>query len=188
MVKAPPATAKPTASAAAAAAPQVSAVKGVSPGAALRQQEARLKNILQRQDQVLQQAQQKAQELEQKIRIMQLAKAAEASAAAIAARTSRWPVRLCRVRSQPCSHRLLRQPSLHSSAPHAEASKAVTPAKPVVSKAPEAEKAPASWWMMCWLSCAIAPCCWRRCGDRFVGLLLAQRRRRARLLAGKQAC
>ncbi|WP_145985845.1 FimV family protein [Aquitalea magnusonii] len=68
-----------------ASAPQLAAVKAVTPGSAADNvREDRLKNILQRQDQALQQAQQKTLELEQKIRNLQLAKAAEASAAAIA--------------------------------------------------------------------------------------------------------
>jgi pilus assembly protein FimV len=87
MVKLPVEQAKVVASAAkpVASAPQVAAVKAVTPGKAVEAaQEARLKNILQRLDQALQQAQQKNQELEQKIRNLQLAKAAEASAAASA--------------------------------------------------------------------------------------------------------
>ncbi|NWK79122.1 FimV family protein [Aquitalea sp. LB_tupeE] len=182
MVKVPPATAKPTASAPATSAPQVSAVKGVSPGAAINEQEARLKNILQRQDQVLQQAQQKAQELEQKIRMMQLAKAAEASAAAIAAQNK--PVASQAAAEPAASHASTSAPQAAqpavASAPHAEASKAVTPAKPVVSKAPEAEK-PASFLVddvLTVLHDNAVPLAGGAAVIGLSGLLLAQRRRR----------
>ncbi|WP_239689496.1 pilus assembly protein FimV [Aquitalea pelogenes] len=183
MVKVPAATAKPAASASAASAPQVSAIKGVSPGAAINEQEARLKNILQRQDQVLQQAQQKAQELEQKIRIMQLAKAAEASAAAIAAQNK--PVASQAAAEPTVSHAAASTPQaaaqpVVASAPQAAASKAATPAKPVVSKAPEAEK-PASFLVDDVLAVLHDNTVALAGGAAVIGLsglLLAQRRRR----------
>ena len=179
MVKVPAATAKPAASAPAASAPQVSAVKGVSPGASANDQEARLKNILQRQDQVLLQAQQKAQELEQKIRIMQLAKAAEASAAAIAAQNK--PVASQAAAEPAVSHAVASAPQPVTAAqPHAEASKAVSPVKPQVSKAPEAEK-PASFLVDDVLAVLHDNTVALAGGAAVIGLsglLLAQRRRR----------
>ena len=138
MVKPPAVTAKPAASAPAASAPQVSAVKAVSPGAAANEQEARLKNILQRQDQALQQAQQKADALEQKIRTMLLAKAAEASAAAIAAQNK--PVASQAAVEPAASPAATSAPQSAVAVAHSEASKAQPLAKPVVSKPPVAEK------------------------------------------------
>ncbi|WP_159875635.1 FimV family protein [Aquitalea denitrificans] len=155
MVKPPAVQTKAVASAAkpVASAPQVAAVKAVTPGKAVENaQEARLKNLLQRQDQALQQAQQKTQELEQKIRNLQLAKAAEASAAAIASQNKA-------VASQPADKAIVAHAApasvavaapapvaaqVPASAPTVASSKAAPASmpKPVVVKPPEEAAAP----------------------------------------------
>ena len=151
MVKAPVEQAKAVASAAkpAASAPQVAAVKAITPGVAVvNAQEARLKNILQRQDQALQLAQQKTQELEQKIRNMQLAKAAEASAAAIASQNKAVasqpvttavaaPASAAVAAPAPVAHALASAPAVASS----KAAPASAP-KPAAVKPPQPAAAP----------------------------------------------
>lgn len=194
MVKPPVEQAKAAAPAAkpAASAPQVAAVKAVTPGMAVENaQEARLKNILQRQDQALQQAQQKTQELEQKIRTMQLAKAAEASAAAIASQnkvvasqpastTAVQPASAAAAEPAPVAHAL-------ASAPAAASSKPAPASSPKPAAVTPPQEAAASGFMVDDVLTTLRNNSTMVAGGAAVAalaaLLLAQRRRQGKMAA-----
>jgi hypothetical protein len=179
MVKAPPATAKPTASAAAASAPQVSAVKGVSPGAALNGGSPAEKYPA-TSGSGLAAGATKSPGAGTKDSHHAAGQGCESQCCGIAAQNK--PVASQAVAESAASHaahRPRKQAQPPSRIAHAEASKAVTP-KPVVSKAPEAEK-PASFLVddvLAVLHDNAVPLAGGAAVIGLSGLLLAQRRRR----------